>query len=127
MVGYGHRLFKVPSNARIAKRKNGIRKVMKVKAYAMTIFDNHSSKPLKVKFELIKPLNITNLSEYKAICQNLSRATRKDGKGRILCSGAVSYDRESQKRLYVVKKSHSDGSLWQQDNVVASNFLIHKK
>jgi hypothetical protein len=58
--------------------------------------------------------NITNAESLDKLIQTLSRRTKQDKKGRILCIGRPAYEMMSQKRLFVVKMGH--------DNVLWSNF-----
>ena len=63
-------------------------------------------------FTFSKYWNIISIPAYLGAVRTLREHTRRDGKGRILCTGKVGYSYETQERLYIVKLGH-DKIIWQ--------------
>lgn len=81
-----------------------------MRVYSMTIH-NPVDHRKSSWFVLGRWWNIKSADTLDKLMNMLTRRTRLDKKGRILCIGRPSYDITSQKRLFVVKLGH-DGILW---------------
>lgn len=81
-----------------------------MRVFSMTIHTQRDHR-LPANFVFGRWWNISKVESLDGLIKMLSRRTRLDKKGRILCIGRPAYEMMSQKRLFVVKMGH-DNVLW---------------
>lgn len=79
-----------------------------MKTYALKIRDNNLDGKRIAEFELIGEWNINTIKEYNIRKGVLNKSVLEDGRGIVLCVGAVNLvPNEKQRRIYVVKFPHN--------------------
>lgn len=95
-----------------------------MRAYSMTIHIPADHR-ISANFVFGRWWEIKDTASFNELTQMLTRRTKRDKKGRIICSGRPAYDMMSQKRLFVVKMGH-DGNIWHETNTLAVDYLLRK-
>lgn len=102
-----------------------------MKCHSMVILDNNQDRLKKAQFHLLYYHNIHTMEQWDKLKVDLTAETMADGRQRIVCVGGskqVRYSRDSQKRLWGIRKSHGTKTPYPlEENTLAISYQLRKE